>query len=1383
VVKEKEQAKQEYREAIAKGHGAYLMHQEEAQVFSVAVGNLPANTEVIIKITYVAELEIENGDIMFRLPAKMTSWQSKQAIEARDQSILRSIGMIDEKVEFTFRASIRMPYNITKLFSPTHRLRRKITNCIAMVELVDNILLDRDFILSITLNSPNLPRISIETLEDSSSQACMLTFYPKFEAPAHSREEIEIIFIVDVSNSMDGTHVHQAKQLAHLFLTNLSINDVKTYFNIITFGSDNDECFPMSVPTTKENLDKAKHFVLHSLIHRGNTDLFSVLHRYSLLPSKFSRQFILLSDGHIHDLQSILILLKHQSTFCRDRLFTCSVGNVANKHCLKQLANEASGGGLTIIFDSNYRSKWKAKVLNLLEHVRQPCVTSVSINWDGHIDEQERFHMQAPKTIRSLFNGMRITVYRFVQNCHKATLTAMVDGQEFVTTVFSNPMTMTRGRILHCLTARAIIDDYANGLLDADESENELIKVQYKRDLIDLSIKHSVVSAYTSFVAIEERDTKSNVENHQPGVRLLDIMLESDTDLLPYMGWDGDVSNASLMKQKLIDACTLLDSTPIQRKKEVIVDIEKLCESISYRASGDAKCEIMMNIIRTCRHSLKEYAKADEIEQKMRRDILMEMVGATAEERQVLEQQCQANNLIFTDDEMALLSSYDEISDPFEANFKKLTPIDQTKKMRELTTTLEEKIDLDNGCFLPTISTGENIPPSLVVEEQNLPTVEQDPWENILQELATKDDWSTTDFGFLDCLDETSYVEITSRLDEVRSRRMRMFQDAEIEEKDGDVDVSSLVNLPLGGEDLPADLNLRLESNVGYVPTPNNEKAMEENDEMDTRASSVTLLSKPEHGTATSRAATPVASTIESDTLYRRISLVDATALNASRHRSGCMSSSAPSESKIKTRVPDQPLSGRHGGPSRVMNEPASLHTRADDKAVSERSQFVLINQDEQRRETRSPIKHMSTEELKLQSEQVELSRLVSNARLKKENRKQEMRGEKNVVEDIIDISAFYQNPMPMCDLLLLDVCPLGLGIGDIHGQMHTLIRRNTTIPTRTQFWPIFTNAYAYQATATIRIFEGEHKLTKYNEFLGEFDLSGLTSNLTSRTLQISVRMDIDANGILRVDAEEELSGAKATYTVHSSEKRLSSDDIQRHLIFVEGQTNAAAKSAYDRTLDDPLCQLGGQVQVMQHNFSGEFANTDPLGWLSPVSICQYICESIDQTTDISLLRKLKDVCSTSTIINELMKLQFEDGSFTLNKQLADVFHLDCAVFQSLEHYLAEHGFKSLALNLQNEILRLIGTGVILLWLVHQSQASHSDSLGFSFSIEQIKIHLCMDYPSDIHGQILKAIEFYQRVSQQHGIYCKQLELEGSSWNMFVQYLFFADGCHKTNSI
>ncbi|CAF3765986.1 unnamed protein product [Rotaria sp. Silwood1] len=734
VVKEKEQAKREYREAIEKGHGAYLMHQEEAQVFSVAVGNLPAHNEVIIKITYVAELEIENDDIIFRLPAKMASWQSKKAVETKDQSILRSIGIVEEKVEFSFKASIRMPYKIVKLFSPTHRLRRKLTDCIAMIELVDNVLLDQDFILSITVNSPNLPRISNETLslDDNSgttdtsnnhnSQACMLTFYPRFETLTNSNERVEIIFIVDVSNSMDGSHVQQAKQLAHLFLMNLKVGDENTYFNVITFGSDNDECFPISAPITKENLDKAKHFVLHSLVHRGNTDLFAVLHRYSLLPSslssKFGRQFILLSDGHIHDLNSILALLKHRPTMRRDRLFTCSIGNVANKHSLKQLANGANGGGLITMFDSNYRSKWKTKVLNILEQIRQPCVTSISIDWHGCLNEEQKFNMQAPKMIRSLFNGMRLTVYRFIENCHKATLTATIDGQEFVTTVFSSTMTTTRGRILHCLTTRAIIDDYDNGLLDVDESENELIKVQYKRDLIDLSIKHSVVSAYTSFVAIEERNVKTDIKTLQPGVRLLEVMLERDVDLLPCMGWDGDASYLTLIKQQLADARISLQCASIQDKKETVADIEKLCQKISYRAGGDAKFGTMMTIIRTYRYSLNEYNKADELEDKMRNDILTEMISATAEERQALQKQCLANSLIITNDEFESLAKYDDLVRMLGADFKDLTTVEQIEKIRKLCTMLGEVPDFTGELFMPTTANLSPIP------EKQFPTTD-----------------------------------------------------------------------------------------------------------------------------------------------------------------------------------------------------------------------------------------------------------------------------------------------------------------------------------------------------------------------------------------------------------------------------------------------------------------------------------------------------------------------------------------------------------------------------------------------------------------------------------------------------------------------------------
>ena len=351
--------------------------------------------------------------------------------------------------------------------------------------------------------------------------------------------------------------------------------------------------------------------------HRGNTDLFSVLHQYSLIPSasKLGRQFILLSDGHINDMKSILTLLDHQLSMCRDRLFACSIGDTSNKHSLKQLANGINGGGLTTIFDSNYRSRWKTKVLHILEHIDQPCVTNISIEWHGTVDyQQEKFTKQAPNIIRSLFNGMRLTVYRFIQNCHKITLKATINNQEYVTSVFSNKITETDGSILHCLTARAIIQDYENGLLHNDECENELIKQQYKHDLIELSMKYSVVSSFTSFVAIEERDG----QGLESSVRLLDVMNEHDIDLLPYMDWDGERSKIDIIKEKLINAKCFYDSAPISNKINLLNEYEKLCQNISYRSGGDAKYALMLTIIEGYRTTFKEKDKARQLEEKIR---------------------------------------------------------------------------------------------------------------------------------------------------------------------------------------------------------------------------------------------------------------------------------------------------------------------------------------------------------------------------------------------------------------------------------------------------------------------------------------------------------------------------------------------------------------------------------------------------------------------------------------------------------------------------------------------------------------------------------------------------------------------------------------------
>ena len=317
-MREKEEARQMYDDALSSGLTAALGEEKTKDIFSLALGNLPPKGEadIVLKLCGEMPLDKETEAARFSLPTVL----KPRYTPVGSTDPLAAIGGEGGQVEkgsapamSSFGIVVDGADEVSSITSPTHGIDTALNDKGGSdVTLSDKGPLVKDLVILVQYKNPHVPRAIVEKGVEKkgsqlmSDQAVMLEFFPKFTS---FQAACEFLFVVDRSGSMQGAYINSAKETLVLFLKSIPPG---CYFNIIGFGSRYEHLFPSSIPYNQSNLDKAMKHANKLSADLGGTELLRPLeYVFDQKPvSGLPRQVFVLTDGSVSNTDACIRLTK-----------------------------------------------------------------------------------------------------------------------------------------------------------------------------------------------------------------------------------------------------------------------------------------------------------------------------------------------------------------------------------------------------------------------------------------------------------------------------------------------------------------------------------------------------------------------------------------------------------------------------------------------------------------------------------------------------------------------------------------------------------------------------------------------------------------------------------------------------------------------------------------------------------------------------------------------------------------------------------------------------------------------------------------------------------------------------------------------------------------
>ena len=351
VVKERNQARADYQEAVSKGHTAGLFEQsiDAADVFTTSIGVVPVGEKVLVEITYLGELknDAETDGARFTIPTSIAPrYGSMTLINTTAPGASASSAMT-----ITVDISLEQGSSIRGIQSPGHPIAVTMGRTSTTVDdddAFENHLgsatltlgsteLDKDFVVVVQAKGQDTPRALLEMHPSLPNQrALMATLVPKFNIPnAHP----ELVFVVDRSGSMGGK-MHLVTEASKVLLKSLPVS-VK--FNICSFGSHHSFLFDKSKTYDATSLQIAIKHVERFAADYGGTEMLGPVQEVLKRRYKdLSLEVILLTDGQIWNQEALFDTINEASQQ-KARFFTLGIGSAASSSLVEGIARAGRG--------------------------------------------------------------------------------------------------------------------------------------------------------------------------------------------------------------------------------------------------------------------------------------------------------------------------------------------------------------------------------------------------------------------------------------------------------------------------------------------------------------------------------------------------------------------------------------------------------------------------------------------------------------------------------------------------------------------------------------------------------------------------------------------------------------------------------------------------------------------------------------------------------------------------------------------------------------------------------------------------------------------------------------------------------------------------------